>query len=368
MGDFFPGPIYVGPPLILKLPKEIIEEIISYFPDINLALEDKGDIYPFYDASKVKWASEYAREDALRALSQTCHALRKNFLPLLWYHFDVYRRTGGSRTMGDTARWHKQVAKALVRRSLFLANPKNQMIASYVHSCRVVLIFCSPSTVLPEFANCLASLPNLHSLEILHFDARLGPNLKVGLKNTEFLSIKKIVLPSSGYSILGCCPNAISVTCTRVEEGGSELDLIDTVIECCPKVEVLELIEPDKTTIESIAQNIPGLKRIMFRMNRTADIVDCLKPLKQLSAIDFMDIKPSEPDHFPSPADLAKSPVIKAAKEALKGPLENRKLGVIFHCFTPIPMNPRSPYYDYYLDKDIKYCTWHKRRIKLSVN
>ncbi|KIJ30057.1 hypothetical protein M422DRAFT_267854 [Sphaerobolus stellatus SS14] len=337
-------------PILFKLPNEIIHEILSYFPDMDLPKINRGDIYLLYDPSIE--TSGYIREDALRALSQTCHTLREFFLPLLWEHFDVYARGGGMI-------WYKRVSNTLTRGSVFLKDPRNQIIASHVRSCRVVLTRCATNIALPAFAKCLASLPNLHTLDILHAHSQMTTHLKEGFKRGNFPAIKKIILPSCAHNVLRCCPEVTSVTC--IEENGSKL--IGAIASSCPKVEVLERFSPDINMAKRIVNKVSNLKRITLHMHdRITQIVTALKPLKHLCEIDFLHPTPLGPDlTFLSSAEIASSPAIKAAKEVLKGPPERRKLGIIYHWYERDGVvSERIGWYC----EDL---SWHEKRISVPL-
>lgn len=116
------------PPLMLTLPTETIQEIISYIPDIQLPIGRHAShdqtAYPVYEPSIP--ATAYIREDLLRALSQTCRAMRLFFLPLLWAEFNIYSRGGGEKV------WYKRVSEGLEQGSNFLMTPKNKLLASHV--------------------------------------------------------------------------------------------------------------------------------------------------------------------------------------------------------------------------------------------
>ncbi|KIJ30065.1 hypothetical protein M422DRAFT_71076 [Sphaerobolus stellatus SS14] len=342
----------VSLPILFTLPNETIHEILAYFPDMNLPPSPDQWGHPFYDPAVP--ALGYVRQDMLRALSQTCRSFRKFFLPLLWEHFDVY-------TKGEGGVWWKRVSVLLEKGSLFFADEKNKVVASYVRTIRVVLTRCSTATVLPAFVKCLFSLPNLHTLYILHAHSQMTTALKDAFEGHSFPSIKKIILPSCAHNILRCCPEVIFVRC--MEESGSKL--IGAVMKNCKKVEVLERIQPDANMIKRIVKSIPNLKRIMMRVD--PEVISFFSALKSLTAIDLLKTpmhyypfnnRPEEfkrdPYKMPASNDLDDFPDIKAARKVLKGPEDKRRLVVVY-------MWDEEPWINVPLEKGVSDVGWCSR-------
>jgi len=63
------------------------------------------------------------------------------------------------------------------------------------------------------FAECLESLPNLHTLAVGRTDSSTTDSLKNALKRRKFPQIKALILPPSAYPLLKCCHNAEGVDC-----------------------------------------------------------------------------------------------------------------------------------------------------------
>jgi hypothetical protein len=100
----------------LSLASELLLEILSYFPPVpKRAWIRESDAY---------LSSLYCeRPNVLRALSQTCRAARKFFLPLLWERLEVC-------TARLVRAWHLQVSATLEARSIGLA--QRQDLSAYV--------------------------------------------------------------------------------------------------------------------------------------------------------------------------------------------------------------------------------------------
>ncbi|KAF8582647.1 hypothetical protein K439DRAFT_137300 [Ramaria rubella] len=119
--------------------------------------------------------------------------------------------------------------------------------AMFGESCHVVLTRCAKSTTIPAFARCLALLPNLRTIEILHAHSQMTTAFKNSFEGISLPSIHTAILSSCAHNILRCCPEVRYVTCT--EENGSKL--VSAIAQCCPKVEGLHGIIPDVALMKS---------------------------------------------------------------------------------------------------------------------
>lgn len=86
--------------------------------------------------------------------------------------------------------------------------------------------------ILPIFANCLQSLPNLHTLEICHVHQEMTTKLRKAFEGMTMPSIRTVVLPTIAHHILRSCPNVEDVTC-NVGDGSQ---ILGTIASKCPKV------------------------------------------------------------------------------------------------------------------------------------
>jgi len=78
------------------------------------------------------------------------------------------------------------------------------------------------STV-PNFVKCLASLPNLHTLEIGWWHPRVTAPLMKALEGVELPQVKSLILPSDAYPLLRHCRGVEGVVC-MAEHGGIPFD------------------------------------------------------------------------------------------------------------------------------------------------
>ncbi|KIJ37939.1 hypothetical protein M422DRAFT_259561 [Sphaerobolus stellatus SS14] len=113
--------------------------------------------------------------------------------------------------------------------------------------------------------------------------------------------------------------------------------------------------------IKRIVKNIPNLKRIMFRLDyNSSSIIPLLKPLQHLSAIDL--INPTKPIITDPIKDMWTEPAIKAARQVLKGPEGQRRLGMMY-----IWQEKVNELANVEANWPFRCWSWKERRVELSV-
>lgn len=96
-------------------------------------------------------------------------------------------------------------------------------------------------SVVPLFASCLHSLPNLHTLQVMHVQSPMMVSLlKDAFANEKYPQIRTVVLPSLAHGVLRACPEVRDVTCNDALGAQLLLSAIDTE---CRKVEVVSGID-----------------------------------------------------------------------------------------------------------------------------
>jgi hypothetical protein len=104
--------------------------------------------------------------------------------------------------------------------------------------CRVVnvvLTRCSTATVLPEFAQCLSQLPNLHTLQVVHAHSQMTTVLGQYFKDIKLPSVRLAILPAHAHNILRSCTEVRTVVCTE----GESSKLVGAIRSSCPNVEII---------------------------------------------------------------------------------------------------------------------------------
>ena len=227
---------------VFKLPDETFLEIISYFPVISFRYSIDTNLKSVWYPTHLP--GEYAeRSNVLRAITQTCRTLRRKFLSWSWERVEAC-------VAPDPTAWYIQLGNSLESKCHILL--KNPLLATYVRSasprfpcstlfsCVIIDSVMSVGitryrmdAILPSFANCLQSLPNLQTLELSHVHQGMTTKVKKAFEGVAIPSIRTVVLPTVAHHILRSCPNVEDVTCT--DEDGSRL--LGTIASNCPKVE-----------------------------------------------------------------------------------------------------------------------------------
>jgi hypothetical protein len=81
--------------------------------------------------------------------------------------------------------------------------------------------------ILPLFANCLAALPHLHTLEMPYVSPKMSDTLGETFEGRAFPSVRRVVLPDCAHPILRACPEAREVVC--IERDGENVTSVDGI-------------------------------------------------------------------------------------------------------------------------------------------
>jgi len=227
-------------------------EILSYFPVITLRYK--------YTGLRGVWGlnvlpGEFVeRLDVLRAITQTCRTLRRKFLSWLWERVEAC-------VVPTLSAWYIYVGNVLESKCHILL--KNPLLATHVRLANPHLLYpisrvivhsvmsvtvsrYRMDTILPAFANCLQSLPNLHTLELCHVHQEMTTKLKQAFEGKKIPSIRTVVLPTTAHHILRSCPNVEDVTC-NVGDGSQ---ILGTIAANCPKVERISGMSPSPAMLK----------------------------------------------------------------------------------------------------------------------
>ncbi|KAJ7174528.1 hypothetical protein C8R46DRAFT_91196 [Mycena filopes] len=306
----------------LKVPPELWLEIVSDYYLRNLS--SKRDGFPrsllLLSRSKIKSSpktiptSYRERPEALRALSQTTRALRAVFLPLLWEYVEACF------IPKDDTTWSKRVASVLLKRCKGLMKHENQGLAQHVRVVSVSLSSNRMAETFPLFAQCLASLPNLDTLHILHLESKREGDVTAAFKTVELPGVRYIILPSYAHAILAACPDVRDVSCN--EEIGTKL--FDTLIKYCPSVERIQGFQLTSSKLKKLSKSIPNLREIAVPATMN---ISSLSVLKHLSAIELItdaedqdDSEVSDPDEgFAAAGSATIEAYVAVARSVLSG-------------------------------------------------
>ncbi|KDQ60174.1 hypothetical protein JAAARDRAFT_125597 [Jaapia argillacea MUCL 33604] len=228
-----------------SLAPELFLEILSYFETIS---NDYILANPEYLPSECR-----ERTDALRALSQTCRSLRSQFLGIAWETFAVC-------ICPDGKSWWKVLGDSMEKQCKGLV--KSPHLLPLVRIVTVTLTRYSTGRILPALVSCLESLPNLHTLQVVHAHAQMTSALGKAFENVSLPTIRTVILPSCAHNIIKCCPEVRDVTCN--EDDGSKL--IGSLVKGgCNKVERIAGISPSITMVKRLAKLAPNLRNILVQ-------------------------------------------------------------------------------------------------------
>ncbi|KAJ7457932.1 hypothetical protein B0H11DRAFT_2243143 [Mycena galericulata] len=268
---------------VLEIPTEVWLEIVSASNFLILTSETDGIPRSLLLLSRSRIAScpktvppaYRERPETLRALSQTNRAFRSIFLPLLWEHVEACFEPK------DSAAWYARVANVLFDRCTGLMQRENRSLVRHVRVFSVSLSWHRIGVVMPLFAQCLESLPNLDTLHILHLKSKGEKAVTAAFEDIELPNVRTIILPCSAYAILAACPNVRDVSCN--EE--IYTILFDTLIECCPKVERIQGFGIPTSKLKKLFKGLPKLREIAIS---TSMDISALSVLKRLSVIELI--------------------------------------------------------------------------------
>lgn len=240
---------------LLSLPVEVYGMIQTemFSGSTVVTREDVLKNDPYLDARDFTY-----RADILRPIMHTCHALRSTYVSAYYEHVEVCMvRTGRV--------WYLQLSERLERTSKALMAPEMKELAAQVRYLPFLLIptfnakstlswfrvmtvcltRCNDKVVLPLFASCLAMLPNLHTLQIMHAHSQMMTPIKVAFENKRLPQIRTIILPDCAHHLLRSCPEVRDVSCN--EDGGSRL--LGAIQKACRNVEVVHGFYEDMSNL-----------------------------------------------------------------------------------------------------------------------
>ncbi|KAG6819257.1 hypothetical protein H0H93_013701, partial [Arthromyces matolae] len=303
--------------LVFNLPSEIWLEILSYFSSLRiptLRLNDSPLLPP----------ATLQRGQALRALSQTCQGFRERFLGQCWERFEVCamkivekeKKDGGEGHTEEeeeengesvSGAWYKTISQALERKSHGLRQTPD--IAKFVTTVSVALTRCDHKAVLSAFVQCLESLPNLHTLQVVRAHTQMTTHLKLAFEGHVLPQVRTVVLPDHAHNVLRSCPGVREVMC-NYDDGGKLIGAIGALMkergekaktkgkgkgkakakdkdmdENVDGVRVLSGFRVDLNMMKRIVKFVPELEEI--RLSTDAESLALLTPLIHLRRIEL---------------------------------------------------------------------------------
>ena len=242
---------------IQSMPHELLLEILQYLgPPLDRTTSYFGGTPPYPLNSE--------RRQTLHSLSQCCRALRSFFLPLAWEYVDACRAKNGHGECEGWAQMRKRQRNLELKSRGLVQNPKLAAYVRYAHICpdfsqaqlmkyyitsRIVNVHFvkgSEGEVASVFAQCLQSLPNVHTLQIAGVLGQAATAIKTAFKNHRLLQIRTIILPNLAHHVLSSCPRVKDMTCI----GYQAEYVFNTISKRCKQVEALDIMVRGKYSME----------------------------------------------------------------------------------------------------------------------
>jgi len=172
-------------------------------------------------------------------------------LPLAWERLEACTTTSAP------LQFYREVGTALERKCSGLLKSKH--LLPFVRIVTVSLTRYQSATILPAFANCLAALPNLHTIQIVHAHSQMTTAIKNAFQGRKFPTVRTIILPSCAHEILRCCPRVEDLTCNE----GNGSTLVGAMVAAkCGDLRRLRGISPNKAQAKRISKIAPNLQLI----------------------------------------------------------------------------------------------------------
>ncbi|KAF8432408.1 hypothetical protein L210DRAFT_3558364 [Boletus edulis BED1] len=235
-------------PSLERIPDDVLLEIVShlptYLPTIDNRRDRMFDTYPVYGIR----STMPARTPTLRALSQTSRLLRSRCLALAWQRTEflgpnIWRLdvSFDSEAIGKGTYGSIHVLKAC------------PYLLPLIRTVSVILTTYRKAEIIPAFAACLATLPNLNTIHFVHIEWRMPTVIRNAFRGKRFPSVRRISLPSSAHEIIKRCPNLEEVTC--VDGDGSKI--VQSLVEAkCHQVRILKGITTPLTRLVDLVPNL----------------------------------------------------------------------------------------------------------------
>jgi len=234
-------PFHTGPSLE-RIPDDVLLEVVSYLPTFD---DSRRAWHPKYVIS----SAMLARTRTLRALSKTSKLLRSRCLAIAWQNVKLCGiDLGKQRLCSDMV--IGEVTEAGIR--VLNACP---YLLPFIQTVSVILGTYRQAKIIPELAGCLATIPNLDTIQVIFVDSgsRMQTVIKDAFRGKQFPSVRRITLPSSACEIIRRCPNVEEVTC--VDGGGGQI-VQSLVVGECRQVRILRGIHAPLTRLADLLPNL----------------------------------------------------------------------------------------------------------------
>ncbi|TFK75070.1 hypothetical protein BDN72DRAFT_832372 [Pluteus cervinus] len=210
----------IGPPNstgFAALPAELLLEIISYLPRFPV---------PCNYLNLPMTTTTNTRQETLLVLIQLCRSFRHALVHRLWEEMVLCSLHGGQMNTTTNPDWMRHSCALRQRKHCnscerYLAHEivaqletvtvRGPDYATRIQTLSIFLLGYSATTTVPEFARCLALLPNLKTLQ-LHYNISsdvLDRSVQNAFSQYQYQNIQTLVVPCVRGSarVLKACPN-----------------------------------------------------------------------------------------------------------------------------------------------------------------
>ncbi|TFK62155.1 hypothetical protein BDN72DRAFT_848995 [Pluteus cervinus] len=282
------------------LPPELLLEIVNHLPRFPV---------PCDFLSSPMQCTVYTRQGVLMIMVQLCRSFRSAFVQYLWEEVTLCSLHGGQRVTSSDPDWthhscqleaggactscEKRLAYEIVAQ-LETVTVRVPEYATRVQTLSIFIPKYSAKTIVPEFARCLALLPNLKTLQ-LHLDPH-GPLLCQIIKRVfpkyRYENIRTLVVPclEGSMTVIKACPNARHLHFTSTG--------IFQYLGVSPSVEKLTGVLPNWFYLR-LRIVLPNLKHVQVRTGRHPPVrsqqwrlVEVLVQLPKLEVIEIALMRP----------------------------------------------------------------------------
>ncbi|TEB36998.1 hypothetical protein FA13DRAFT_1727335 [Coprinellus micaceus] len=241
---------------ILVLPLELISETLKNYKKIEIH-STSDDSTPF-----VLPRGFSVRPGVLRALSQVCQVYREVFLPLAYESLATCLYPKSGHNIKSHHKTHRQIT--------------------------VSLTTYKGETAIPLFVACLAALPNLRSIKIVHAPASLMKPFRDTFKQTlaiSFPTVHTVAVRPPCHGLMFALPEVRSVW---VDWHLDATQVATSLINAgCKKVEVLKNFDLSYSMLTRLLNKTPMLRHVTLTIYDEMKYFEILKRCKRLDTIEL---------------------------------------------------------------------------------
>ncbi|KAK0471504.1 hypothetical protein IW261DRAFT_1612060 [Armillaria novae-zelandiae] len=296
---------------LATFPPELLSEIFSHLQQLPLTF------YFVTSYVRIRINHRYAeRNKSIRALSQTCRALKDVLQPWVWQRLDCC-------FMPETARstWHNYAMENLQRK----AEGMKSMPVEIQRNVRIITIILSTHRVaetFPALRGLLEALPQLQTIHVLKCDSPVL--FSKALNGLLIPTVKTLVTPTeTAKGLTLACPNTTHIRCAG-GVGGSVVQGLKSVKKCQILDGTIDWVT-DLKLVDRLVENAPSTLHtleICKRENRRLGIhnvapaqwVQVIPKLSRMKGLRKLIL--TFPKSEEEPSDVAS---VNAAKELMKG-------------------------------------------------